>query len=230
MVMIRIQNLSKSYGDFFQLSIPELIIPDRKIVGVVGNNGAGKTTLLRCILDLVKVDNGSIFINDFKVNKNDQWKIITGSYLDESFLIDHLTAFEYFRISAELYKVPVNIMQERLNSYSNFISSLDMQHTLIRDLSSGNKKKTGLVSNFIVQPSLFIFDEPFAGLDPSSRNRLKSILKTLREKENMTMLISSHDLDYIYEICDEILVLQNGAVSQTLNQKEHNLEDLKKIF
>jgi ABC-2 type transport system ATP-binding protein len=228
--VIHIHNLSKSYGDFFKLSIPDLTIPDRKIVGVVGNNGAGKTTLLRCILDLVKFDSGDIFINDFKVNKDAQWKIITGSYLDERFLIDHLTAFEYFRISAELYKIPPNLMHERLNSYRDFISSLDIQNTLIRDLSSGNKKKTGLVSNFIVEPSLFIFDEPFASLDPSSRNQLKSILKTLQEKENITMLISSHDLDYIYEICDEIIVLQNGAISRTLNKQEHNLEDLKELF
>ena len=228
--MIRVHNLSKSYGDIFRLSIPELTIPDRKIVGVVGNNGAGKTTLLRCILDLVKIDNGDISINDFKVNKNDQWKMITGSYLDESFLIDHLTAYEYFRISAHLYNVSEEVMDERLTSYSDFLESLDIHHTFLRDLSSGNKKKTGLVSNFIVLPRLLIFDEPFASLDPTSRIRLKSILKILHEKENMTMLISSHDLDYVSEICDEILVLKNGIITKTFNQHEHNLDDLKNVF
>lgn len=226
--MITITNLLKRYSNF-TLKIPSFEFKEGSIWGLLGNNGAGKTTLLRSILDLVKIDKGSVKIGNHHVNKSEKWKHFTGSYLDESFLIDHLTPLEYFKISGSLYGKKKDFITKKIVDYKHFLNSVDTESKLIRDLSEGNKKKVGVISAIIIEPKVLILDEPFANLDPSSKLILNSILNQLNEQCQTTILISSHDLYNINEISQNILILEDGQIEDN-NYKMRGLDKLKSAF
>jgi len=228
--MIHIKQLSKAYGNSFSLDIPELLIKNEEIVGIVGNNGAGKTTLLRALLDLIELDEGKITINGYQVGDDECWKEITGSYLDESFLIDHMTPFEYFKLCAQLYDINAEIIEDKINANKRFLSSVNLYNKLIRELSSGNKKKVGIVSSLFVAPQLIILDEPFVSLDPTSKIQLKNILKKINTRDQVTVVLSSHNLDYISEICEKVILLDNGCIKKRFNHWDHNRVDIESAF
>jgi len=228
--MVNIKNLTKKYSNF-TLNVPSVEFKKGSIWGLLGNNGAGKTTLLRSILNLIKVDQGSIKIGDYDVNKLEQWKSFTTSYLDESFLIDHLAPIEYFEISGSFYGKSKHFITNKIEKYERFLHSVEIKSKLIRDLSEGNKKKVGVISAIIIEPKVLILDEPFANLDPSSKLMLNKILNQLNQQCQTTTIISSHDLDNINEISQKILILENGQIkNQINNNKKSELESLKSAF
>ena len=101
---------------------------------------------------------------------------------------------------------------------------------LIRDFSTGNKKKIGIVASLIGNPNYLILDEPFTGLDPSTQIRLKRFLNELQERFNITMLISSHDLNHITEVCNRIVILEKGKIVKDLQTNEDTLQELNSYF
>lgn len=229
--MIKIDNIGKAYNTVKVLDISQLEIPQGQSFGLVGNNGAGKTTLFRLILDLVKADRGQILSKDNAVNKDRQWKKYTGSFLDEGFLIDFLKPEEYFKFIADIN----GITKEELNAFYNdfadfFGNEILKKNKYIRDFSKGNQKKIGLFGAIISQPEVLILDEPFANLDPSSCIRLKILLRELHEKNNLTMLISSHDLNHIAEVSQRIVVLEKGLVVKDLLTSNNTLGELEVYF
>lgn len=101
---------------------------------------------------------------------------------------------------------------------------------LIRDLSKGNQKKTGIAAALISEPQILILDEPFTALDPTSQIRLKRMLNNLKTNRNMTMIISSHDLNHVTEVCDRIVVLEKGFVVKDIQTDENTLNELESYF
>ncbi|MFB6257446.1 MAG: ABC transporter ATP-binding protein [Flavobacteriales bacterium] len=234
---IEIQDLSKSYpsggeeGPQKVLDIPEMSIPQGESFGLVGNNGAGKTTMFRCLLDLIRSDTGHIrsFGND--VAHTEDWKRYTGSFLDDSFLIDFLTPDEYFKFIGDLHSLSEEDREQMLARFEElFQGEIRAKKKYIRDLSTGNKKKTGIAAAMLFDPDILVLDEPFSGLDPSSQIVLKDLMKKLKEERGLTMLISSHDLDHVTEVCDRITILDQGRVAKDLRTQESTLEELKKHF
>ena len=211
--MIKIENLVKEYKPDFKLEIPGLLINTGSCSGIVGNNGAGKTTLMYLILDLAKPDSGIIEINSIS-NKKTDWKIFTGSFLDENFLFDFLYPLEYLKFISVFYNINDSELLKRLEIFRNFIDlDLILQNKkLIRYLSEGNKEKLGIISALIINPLLIILDEPYSGLDPTSKTRLSEILIYYKEAFKSTLLISSHDLHNLAGICDRIILIENGKV------------------
>ena len=104
------------------------------------------------------------------------------------------------------------------------------QHKYIRDFSKGNQKKIGIAAAALPNPEVLILDEPFANLDPSSQIRLKNLLKTLRDLRQMTMLISSHDLSHVTEVCERIVILEKGVVVRDMATTENTLQALETFF
>ena len=199
--MIQVSNLQKAYSGVTVLNIPELNIPLGESFGLVGNNGAGKTTFFRLILDLIESTQGEVLINEQKVMRNDEWKQITGSFLDEGFLIDFLIPEEYFKFVGKLYNKSEGDINEFLESMKDFFNGEILgSKKLIRDYSKGNQKKIGIAAALMGDPKILILDEPFTALDPSSQIRLKRFLNELQVRLNMTMLISSHDLNHVTEV------------------------------
>jgi len=229
--MIHATDLQKAYNGVTVLNIPTIRIPQGESFGLVGNNGAGKTTFFRLILDLIEATTGDVEIDSQKVMRNDAWKSITGSFLDEGFLIDFLTPEEYFGFVAKLHDKSEGDLMLFLESMKDFFNDeILVSKKLIRDFSKGNQKKIGIAAALIGDPKILILDEPFTALDPSSQIRLKRFLVELQTRFNMTMLISSHDLNHITEVCKRIVVLEKGKIVKDLNTDSDTLKELEAYF
>jgi len=229
--MIYVNQLQKEYNGICVLNIPSLTISDRESFGLVGNNGAGKTTFFRLILDLIEASWGEISLDNQPVVRNDEWKSKVGSFLDEGFLIDFLTPEEYFSFIAKLHQLSKDDLSIFLKSFEDFFNGEVMgTGKLIRDFSKGNQKKIGIVAALIGNPKYLILDEPFTGLDPTSQIRLKRFLNDLQDNSNITLLISSHDLNHITEVCNRIVILEKGNIVKDIQTSEDTLNELKSYF
>ncbi|WP_340201122.1 ABC transporter ATP-binding protein [Ascidiimonas sp. W6] len=229
--MISVQNLSKKYGDNTVLNIEGLEIPRGQSFGLVGNNGAGKTTFFSLLLDLIRPTTGYIENHEVKVNESEAWKPTTAAFIDESFLIGYLTPEEYFYFIGELRgrnKADIDALMEKYKEFFN--DEVIGQKKYLRDLSKGNQKKAGIIASFIGDPEVIILDEPFANLDPTTQIRLKKIIKELAEDKDITVLISSHDLIHVTEVCERIVVLEKGAMVKDINTSTETLKELEQFF
>jgi len=229
--MITVNNLTKIYSGNTVLNISNLNINKGESFGLVGNNGAGKTTFFRLILDLIRANSGKITSKETNVAGSEAWKHYTGSYLDEGFLIEFLTTEEYFNFIGKLHNMSKGDIAEFLNHYADFFNDEILgQKKYIRDFSKGNQKKIGIIAALMGNPEILILDEPFTNLDPSSQIRLKKILKDLKAKYDVTMLISSHDLMHVTEVCERIVVLEKGLIVNDLTTNENTLKQLESYF
>jgi len=226
-----IYNLEKKYDDF-TLKVKEFHSKDDEIIGLVGNNGAGKTTFLRLVLDLVLPEKGELFSNEKSINLSEHWKEYTGSFLDEDFLIQFLTPMEFFRFIGKSYDISDNTLTERILSYGGFLNFDLNKKKYIREFSTGNKYKIGIVSALITCPKVVLFDEPFNYLDPKSQNQLVSILKNYNSSENSLIILSSHDLSHVTELCSRIILIENGVFIKDIENldQEYTYKELKQYF
>ncbi|MBW2960185.1 ABC transporter ATP-binding protein [Mesonia aestuariivivens] len=229
--MISVSNLSKSYNGVTVLNIENLDIPTGESFGLVGNNGAGKTTFFSLLLDLIQPSNGYIKNKNIIVNESEAWKPFTSSFIDESFLIGYLTAEEYFYFIGDLRGQSKADVNSFLKQYEEFFNDEILQKKkYLRDLSKGNQKKAGIVAALIGNPEVVILDEPFANLDPTTQIRLKKIIKDLDENTATTILISSHDLIHVTEVCRRIVVLDKGEPVKDIQTSQATLEELEAYF
>jgi len=229
--MITTSNLSKKYNDVTVLNIEGIEIPKGQSFGLVGNNGAGKTTYFSLLLDLIQPTTGYIENNGVMVHESEDWKPFTSSFIDESFLIGYLTAEEYFYFIGELRGQKPSDVDALLSQFEDFFHGEILgQKKYLRDLSKGNQKKAGIVAALIGNPEVIILDEPFANLDPTTQIRLKEIVKNLAEKQGVTVLISSHDLLHVTDVCERIVVLEKGEVVKDLKTSEATLKELEAHF
>ena len=229
--MIRIEHLKKRYEDTTVLNIVEMAIPKGQVFGLVGNNGAGKTTLFSLLLDLIQATEGTVAIDQVDVSTSEDWKTNTAAFLDDSFLIGYLTPEEYFYFIGELRNVSKQEVDELLAGYADFFNDEILnKNKYIRDLSKGNQKKVGVVATFIGAPELLILDEPFANLDPTTQIRLKELLTEKGKDPNTTILISSHDIQHVTEVCERIAVLEKGEIVKDLQTTEKTLKELEAFF
>ncbi len=229
--MIHTTELTKKYGGVTALNIENLDIPKGQSFGLVGNNGAGKTTFFNLLLDLIKPTTGKITTNDIQVNLSEDWKSFTGSFIDESFLIGYLTPEEYFYFIGDLRgqnKADINAFLVQFEEIFN--DEIIGKKKYLRDLSKGNQKKAGIVAALIGNPEVIILDEPFANLDPTTQIRLKQIIKELTKNRDVTVLISSHDLMHVTDVCERIVVLEKGDIIKDLATSDATLKELEDYF
>ena len=228
--MIIIDKLKKNFGEKIAVDIEHYEINRGDMLGLVGNNGAGKTTLFRIMLDLLKADDGKVIINDIDVSQSEDWKSITGAFIDDGFLIDYLTPEEYFYFIGKMYGLKKEEVDERLIPFERFMSGEVIGHKkLIRNYSAGNKQKIGIISAMLHYPQLLILDEPFNFLDPSSQSIIKHLLKKYNEEHQATVIISSHNLNHTVDVCPRIALLEHGVIIRDIinedNSAEKELED-----
>ena len=228
--MIIIDKLKKNFGEKIAVDIEHYEINQGDMLGLVGNNGAGKTTLFRIMLDLLRADDGKVIINDIDVSQSEDWKSITGAFIDDGFLIDYLTPEEYFYFIGKMYGLKKEEVDERLIPFERFMSGEVIGHKkLIRNYSAGNKQKIGIISAMLHYPQLLILDEPFNFLDPSSQSIIKHLLKKYNEEHQATVIISSHNLNHTVDVCPRIALLEHGVIIRDIinedNSAEKELED-----
>lgn len=229
--MITIDSISKTYGKAVVLNVETITIPKGQSFGLVGNNGAGKTTLFNILLDLIRPTTGKITNNNVEVNTSEDWKNFTGSFIDESFLIGYLTPEEYFEFVGDLRGMNKADIATFIAKFDVFFNDeIIGKKKYLRDLSKGNQKKAGIAAALMGNPQVVVLDEPFANLDPTTQIRLKKILKELTDNKDITLLVSSHDLSHVTEVCDRIVVLDKGIVVKDIETSAATLKELESYF
>lgn len=234
---IQLNNLKKCFGEKTAVDIPDFTINNGEIIGLVGNNGAGKTTLFRLMLDLLKADEGNVVMYPDKTHAtmdtpdeidpavSEEWKLLTGAYIDSSFLIDFLTAEEYFEFIGKVSGMTKEETFERLKYFEQFMNGEVLnQKKYIRSFSAGNKQKVGIIAALLSNPQLVILDEPFNFLDPSSQNNLKRLIAKFNNETGATVIVSSHNLQHTVNISTRVALLENGVIIKNLDNKEGNAE------
>ncbi|MEM6524102.1 MAG: ABC transporter ATP-binding protein [Bacteroidota bacterium] len=229
--MIAVEDIKKQFKNIEVLNVEHLEIPKGQSFGLVGNNGAGKTTLFRLVLDLIKPTSGRVTSKGHPVTGHDDWKHYTGSYLDEGFLISFLTPDEYFKFIGDLHGLSDGELQQQLSPFIEVFNDEIMgKKKFIRDLSKGNQKKVGIAAALLGNPEIVVLDEPFANLDPTTQIRLKQLLIQYKTEHEVTLLISSHDLNHVTEVCERIVVLEKGKVVKDMETSAGTLKELEEFF
>lgn len=204
---IEIKDLEKKY-DKFELGKISLDIPSGLIVGLIGENGAGKTTLIKSILNIIKIDNGSIkiFDKDFRIQEN-KIKEDIGVVLDNTFFPEILTPNDVNGIMKDIYK---NWDQDL---YFKYMKDFDLPFDkVIKSFSKGMRKKLEIATALSHHPKLLILDEPTSGLDPVVRNEVLDIFMNFIQDEEHTILLSTHITSDLEHIADKIIFIDNGKI------------------
>ncbi|PIV51820.1 MAG: ATP-binding protein [Flavobacteriaceae bacterium CG02_land_8_20_14_3_00_34_13] len=229
--MIHVENLTKTYGTTTVLNIPTLEIPKGQSFGLVGNNGAGKTTFFSLLLDLIQPSTGKITSNGIEISSSEAWKPFTASFIDETFLIGYLTPEEYFYFIGDLRGWNKADVDAFLSPFADFFNDEILnKKKYIRDLSKGNSKKVGVIAALMGNPEVIILDEPFANLDPTTQIRLKKIIKDLAASKEVTILVSSHDLQHTVEVSNRIVALDKGTIVKDLQTNAETMKELEAFF
>lgn len=229
--MISAENLLKKFDSIVAVDIDSLAINQGEFFGLVGNNGAGKTTLMRLMLDLLKPERGQVLSKATQVYQSEHWKKYTGSFIDNNFLIEFMKPEEYFDFIGFIYCVEAAELKNRLEGFEPFMNSeIIGTNKYIRNLSSGNKQKVGIIGAMISEPEVLILDEPFNFLDPSSQNRLKQILRMYHEKNTKTIILSSHNLNHISDLCTRIGLMERGKIIKNLTNTEEAMNEIETYF
>jgi len=229
--MIILKNITKNYSKDTVLDITSLEIPAGQTFGLVGNNGAGKTTMFSCLLDLIKPSTGQVINNKVEIAKSEKWKSFTSAFLDDTFLIGYLMPEEYFYFVGELRGLSKKQVDDFLIQFEVFFHGEILGgKKYLRDLSKGNQKKAGVVAALLGEPKVVVLDEPFANLDPSTQIRLKKILKDLSKNKETTILVSSHDIQDVTEVCERIVLLEKGKIIKDIVTSPKTLKELEAYF
>jgi|TARA_B110000914_G_scaffold104482_1_gene91595 ABC-2 type transport system ATP-binding protein len=229
--MISFKKILKQYSKQTVLDIDSLDIPKGQTFGLVGNNGAGKTTLFSSLLDLIKPTKGRVINNGVDVSQSEDWKSFTTAFLDETFLIGYLMPEEYFYFIGELRGLNKKEVDAFLVQFEDlFHGEILGGKKYLRDLSKGNQKKAGVIAALIGEPKVIILDEPFANLDPTTQIRLKAIVKDMSKNKDITVLVSSHDIQDVTEVCERIVLLEKGRVIKDIVTSPQTLKELESYF
>ena len=210
--MLEIKNISKSYGRHTALFNLCLRIPDGALYGLVGPNGAGKTTAIKIISGVIHPDKGNIFFD--KVNlcedqKNS--KEIVGYVPDVLGIYDDMTVFEYLMFFASTYGLNGYMARKKCEILLDQVGMTDKREFYLNELSRGMQQKLCVARALIHDPKLIIMDEPASGLDPRARYELKELLQELNAA-GKTVILSSHILSEVSEICTDIGIIEGGKM------------------
>lgn len=212
--MIDIQSISKSYnkGSVKAVDNLNLAIKKGEIFGFLGPNGAGKTTTIKMIVGLLNPDVGTILIDGTDIRKNPiEAKKKIGYVPDNPDLYERLTGTEYLNFMADIYQVPVDLRQQRIENYLNMFELNDAAADLIKSYSHGMKQKIALTGALIHNPAVWILDEPMVGLDPKSSHLLKNQMREHCDSGN-TVFFSTHVLEVAEKLCDRIGIIHKGRL------------------
>ena len=235
--MLRLKNLSKTYskGQVKAVDNINLEVKPGEIFGFLGPNGAGKTTTIKMIVGLLKPDEGNVYIDGIDVWENPLEAKKKISYVpDTPEVYDKLKGIEYLNFIADIYGIPKDIRQERIEKYLDIFELKNAIGNIIGSYSHGMKQKLVLISALIHEPELFILDEPMVGLDPKSSFNLKEIMRQ-RCKEGKTVFFSTHVLEVAEKLCDRIAIINKGKIialgtMDELRSAAEDKESLEKIF
>jgi ABC-2 type transport system ATP-binding protein len=206
--MIEVANLTKKYGDFTAVSELSFSVQAGEVLGLVGPNGAGKTTTLRCLAGIIPATLGSSSICGHDVADDPVAAKRELAFIpDEPRLFEHLTVAQHLAFVARLYGVSDHVA--RAEPILVELEMADKKSLLPSELSRGMKQKLAIACGLVHAPRVVVFDEPLTGLDPAGMRRMKNVMRRLA-REGAAVILSSHLLSLVEEVCTHLLVLKNG--------------------
>lgn len=219
---IRVDHVSKSFGETKAVHDVSFDVETGRIFGLLGPNGAGKTTTIRMINYIILQDEGEILINDIKVGPRTQKMI--GYMPEERGLYKKMKVGEQLMYLAQLKGLSASEARKKIKYWLNRFNAYDWHSKVVGELSKGMSQKIQFIATIVHDPEIYIFDEPFSGLDPINSELLKEIIIELRE-QGKTILFSTHRMEQVEQMCDDICLFNNGEVVLT-----GNLRQIKKDF
>lgn len=210
--MLRIEHLTKTYGEKAAVDNLSLHIRPGEIYGFIGHNGAGKTTTIKSCCGILQFDEGEIFIDGANL-KDEPLKCKQKlAYIpDNPDLYDYMTGIQFLNFVADIFGVNGEIRQERIRKYADMFELTDDLGQMISAYSHGMKQKLALISALIHDPKLIIMDEPFVGLDPKASHLLKSTMRELCDN-GAAIFFSTHVLEVAEKLCDKVAIIKEGKL------------------
>ena len=233
--MITIENITKTYNNTVRaVDNLNLTVENGEIVGFIGPNGAGKTTTLKMLTGILKPDNGSIFINNYDIQKEPlAAKQVIGYIADSPDMFLRLKGIEFLNLISDIYNVSTPLRKERIKTFADRFELTQALNEPMQNYSHGMRQKIMVTAALVHDPAVWILDEPLTGLDPKSAYALKKMMREHADAGN-SVLFSTHVLEVAEKLCDKVIIINHGkslfyGTLDELTAKYPNM-DLEKIF
>lgn len=229
--MLELKKVTKEFGETKAVDNISFKVKNGKIFGLVGRNGAGKSTTFRIILRIIEQTSGEVLYNNQKIEQETLDKF--GYLPEEGSLIPSYTVLDLCEYYGALKLMDTREIREKLIFWLEKFNILEYLNKKVKDLSKGNRQKIQFIVSNLHDPDFLILDEPFSGLDPISVEELKKCIVELKE-QGKTIIFSSHRMDHVEELCDEIAILEKGKIIEKGDlkdiKKKYNNQTLNQIF
>ena len=210
--MLKIENLTKTYGEKRAVDNLSLHIAPGEIYGFIGHNGAGKTTTLKACCGILQFENGEIYIDGVSIKENPLACKQNLAYIpDNPDLYDFMSGIGFLNFVADIFGVSKSLRDERINKYAEMFELTPALAQPISSYSHGMKQKLAVISALIHDPKLIIMDEPFVGLDPKAAHLLKTTMRELCDN-GAAIFFSTHVLEVAEKLCDKIAIIKDGKL------------------
>lgn len=215
--ILKCENLNKSFGKKKILKDVSFTIKKGDILGFIGPNGSGKTTTIKLILGLNSIDSGNVTINGFDIKKDFESAIKgVGAIVENPDMYMYLSGYENLKLVANMY----NVSSSKIDEVVKLVKLEGRIKDKVSKYSLGMRQRLGIAQALINSPNLLILDEPTNGLDPEGIKELRDLLKDLAKKENIAVLISSHNLAELDSFCNKVCIIQNGTIIESNEVKK----------
>ena len=216
--MIEVKNLYKSYGGKGVLSDISLSVSHGQSLAIVGKSGAGKSVLLRCLIGLVKPDNGTIYVDNKLINTMNfsqlqKIRSSIGMVFQFGALFDSMTVGENISLALQkLTKLNENEIQQRVLNSLEDVDMVGTENLMPAELSGGMKKRVGIARAIAIKPAYLFYDEPTTGLDPVMTDSINRLIRKFQDTGEVTSVIITHEMRTVYDVADRVLLLHEGRI------------------
>ena len=218
--MLKIEHLTKIYGDKRAVDDLSLEIKAGEIYGFIGHNGAGKTTTIKAVCGILGFEQGEIFIDGKSVKKDPMaCKKITAYIPDNPDLYDYMTGMQFLNFTADIFEVDKETRQQKIAEYAEKFELTNDLSQPLSAFSHGMKQKLAIISALIHSPKLIIMDEPFVGLDPKASHIVKQIMREMCDK-GCAIFFSTHVLEVAEKLCDKVAIIKQGRLIKSGTMEE----------
>ena len=229
--MLKIENLTKTYGQKRAVANPSLKIEKGEICGFIGHNGAGKTTTLKSVVGILQFDEGEILINGKSIRTAPiDCKRDIAYIPDNPDLYEYMSGIKYLNFIADIFGVSATDRKERIRKYSELFELTADLAQPIAAYSHGMKQKLAIIAAWLHSPKLIIMDEPFVGLDPKASHLLKDMMREVCD-EGGAIFFSTHVLEVAEKLCDKVAIIKGGKLVRSGTMEEVKGDDsLEEVF
>ena len=229
--MLKIEHLTKTYGDKTAVDDLSLHISPGEICGFIGHNGAGKTTTLKCVAGILSFDSGEIYVNGTSVRTDPMKTKRDIAYIpDNPDLYDYMTGIRFLNFVGDIFGVPADVRQEKIRTLGDTFELTKDLAQPISAYSHGMKQKLAVISAWLHDPKLILMDEPFVGLDPKASHLLKELMREHCDRGG-AIFFSTHVLEVAEKLCDEVAIIKSGRLIREGTMEEvRGDESLEAVF